>query len=137
MSEKFGISNLKIVVAVGIEMGNVADVMGRTKGAARYFALMSLTDELFALQGCDFSLLDDEIKDLSEVEGTELNSFIAAKFDIASDRLESVIERALTIVKKQADVIIESIDLAKYIKAETTTKEEEVVVEEETVPTES
>lgn len=116
--EKVGIKNLKPVVALAIEMGNVADVMGRTKGVARFMALTALMDEAMAINGVDFKAVKAEIKDLDSAEKDELNAFIAAKFDIASDKLEGIIEEAVDLAADIYDVGAKAIALVKKAKGE-------------------
>ena len=49
---KFGVENLKKVVALGIEIGNVADKFGKAEGTANKIStLMALTDEVLAIPG--------------------------------------------------------------------------------------
>lgn len=116
MNEKLGIVNLKPIVALGFEMGNVGDKMGRTKGAARYLALMDLFDELMGLAKIDFSKVKAEIKDLDASEREELHNFMKAKFDIVDDKLEMAIEEGLKIVEEAYGLVTRSIALAKGLK---------------------
>src|SRR5690606_41545942 len=100
MSEqKFGIENLKPLVSLGIELGNVADKMGRSKGAARFGHLLMLTDEAMALGSVDFSKVKAEIKDLDESEKQQLKDHLKAKFDIVDDKLEVAIESGIDILR--------------------------------------
>lgn len=94
---KIGITNLKPAVALAIEVGNVADVMGRTQGIAKFMALSSLMDEVISINGVDFKKVQEEVKDLDQTELAELHAFIGSKFDIKSDKLEAIIEGAIGI----------------------------------------
>lgn len=114
--EKYGIENLKPLVALGIELGNVGDKVGRTKGAARYLHLMDLFDELTGLAKVDFGKAKEEIKDLDAAEREELHTFMKVKFDIVDDKLEMAIEEGLKIVEEAYGLITRSIDLAKGLK---------------------
>lgn len=116
--EKVGIENLKPIVALGIELGNVADKIGRGKGAARYLPLMDLFDELMALNGVSFAAVKAEIKDLDAGEREELHSFLKVKFDIVDDKLELAIEEGLKIVEEAYGLVVRSINLVKGLKEE-------------------
>jgi hypothetical protein len=114
---KIGITNLKPTVALAVELGNVADVMGRTKGVAKFMALSSLMDEAIAAGSIDFKQVKEEIKDLDASEIAELHSFIGAKFDIKSDKLEATIEGALGIAIDLFELVEKAIALSKAAKA--------------------
>jgi len=112
-----GIKNLKPVLALGIELGNVADKVGRQTGAARYLGLMDLFDELTALGSVDFKEVSKEIKDLDAQEREELHAFLKVKFDIVDDKLEMAIEDGLKIVEEAYGLIKRSQALYKSLKA--------------------
>lgn len=116
--EKKGITNIIPVLFVAIELGNVGDKMGRSKGAARYGHLLQLTDELMGLGAVDFSELKKEIKDLDAQERLELHAKIKEKFDIVDDKLEIAIEKGLELLEMQYQVVEGSIALYKEIKGE-------------------
>lgn len=103
---------------LGFELGNVADKVGRTKGASKYFALVDLFDEVTALGSVDFKLIDDEIKDLDATERETLHQAIKDKFDIVDDKLENAIEEAIAILSEQVKLVERSIKLVKDYKAE-------------------
>lgn len=115
---KVGIQNLKPIVAMAIELGNVGDQIGRAKGVARFMALTALFDEAMALGSVDFKAAQAEIKDLDAAEKAELIAFIDAKFDIVSDKLEVVIEESLEIASELYDVAAKAIALVKKAKGE-------------------
>lgn len=114
---KLGITNLKPVVALSFEAGNVGDKVGRLKGAARYLALMDLFDELMGLAKVDFKMIMAEIKDLDDAETTELHDFIKVKFDIVDDKLEIAIEESIKIAEEMYSLVKRSMALAKSMKA--------------------
>ncbi len=95
--EKLGIDQVKIALALVIEMGNVGDKMGRAKGMARYMHLTSLFDELMALGNMDSAKLKAQLKDIDAAEMTEIKVFLAGKFDIEDNKLEIAIEEGLAI----------------------------------------
>ena len=114
---KLPINDLKPLVALGVEMANVADKIGHTKGPGKYAHLISLFDEVTALGAVNFKNVIPQAKDIDAEEMAELKTFIKEKFDIADDKLESVIEKALDIIQKQAEVVVDTIGLVKIIKA--------------------
>lgn len=114
--EKYGMENLKPIVALALELGNVGDKVGRTKGAARYLHLMDLFDELTGLAKVDFKKVKEEIKDLNAAEREELHTFMKVKFDIVDDKLEMAIEEGLKIIEEAYGLVTRSIELAKGLK---------------------
>jgi len=115
--EKIGVSNLVVLLALAIEVGNVADRVAHTEGtAAKAMHLTALTDELFALPTVNFSKIGTEVKDLDEAERAELYQILKQKFDIVDDRLETVIEGAVGIVIKASALVQEAIALAALLK---------------------
>lgn len=114
---KVGIANILPLILLAVEMGNVADKMGRTKGMARYFKLTELFDEGVAVMGIDIKQAKEEIKDLDEDEKLMIKNAIKEKFDIVDDKLEGVIEKSLDIVDDLFKVIQNSIELFNSLKA--------------------
>lgn len=114
---KYGIANILPLILLGVEMGNVADKIGRTKGMARYFKLTELFDEGVAVMGVDFKQVKEEIKDLDADEKLMIKNAIKEKFDIVDDKLELAIEKSLDIVENLMNVVQSSIDLFKELKA--------------------
>lgn len=90
----------KIVLALLIEMGNVGDAMGRTKGAARFMSVTNLFDELMALSNFSVDELKAELKGMKAEQRAELLAFLQEKLDIADDKLETLIEQSLVVVEK-------------------------------------
>ena len=76
---------------------------------------MLLFDELMAVAGVDFKLLDDEYKDLSQDEKNDIVIFLKAKFDIADDLLESKIEEAFALLLKVEDLVKEIVAFSKSL----------------------
>lgn len=115
--KKYGISNILPLIFLGVEMGNVADKMGRTKGMKRYFYATELLDEAIEIRKVDFSQVRLEIADLDSSEREKIEIAIKEKFNIVDDNLENAIEKAISIVERQVFVITDSIDLYKELKA--------------------
>jgi len=95
--EKYGIEHSKKFLAMLIELGNIADKMGRLKGMARYMHITQLFDEMTAMADFKFAEMKKEIDDYSVEEMAELENFIVEKFNIEKDELEKVIEKAFAI----------------------------------------
>lgn len=118
MPELVGVENIKKLVMLGVEMGNVADKIVQGGGVSRWGALMDLADEAMALTSVDFSKVDDEYKDLSDAEREQILAEVKVKFDIADDKIEGVVEGALGIALKLEGLVKESIALAMSLKEE-------------------
>lgn len=117
VQEKLGIDHLEPIAMMALEVGNVADKMGRSKGMERYFHLTSLFDEMTALSSVDFKKAKAQFKDLDEAEMETLMSKAKPKFDIADDKLEMAIEEGLDIMIDLYSAIDRSIELVKKFKA--------------------
>lgn len=115
--KKYGIKNVLPIVMLGVEMGNIADKMGRTKGMARYMHITSLFDEVMALGSVDFSQVKLELKDLDATERATIEKDIKDKFDIVDKNLEGVIEEAINIIESAVIVITRSVTMVGKIKA--------------------
>lgn len=95
--DKFGIDQVKVVLALIIEAGNVADQFEKARGMARYMTFTSLFDELMAMGNFDKALFIKQIKELSDAEIVQLHGFLKAKFDIVDELLENTIEEGIAI----------------------------------------
>lgn len=116
--QKLGIEDVKPLLAVAIQAGNVADKMGHVDGLpAKVGTLVVLVPDLMALPGVHFDKVLPELKDLDEAEKTELLAFVKEKFDIVDDKLEAVIEGGLGLLIKAQALVSEAIALAKTLKA--------------------
>jgi len=116
MDKKYGIDQLKPLLALAIEVGNVVDKMGHTSGAAKYTSLMSLADEIFALSHVDFKLAKEQIKEVDAAEKAELMEYVKNKFDIVDDKLEGVIEESIDVLIDLEAAIEKAIGLYKNLK---------------------
>lgn len=116
MENQLGTENLKKVVFLALELGNVADRMGRSKGAARYGHLLMLMDEVTTLGSVDFKAVLPEFKDLDASEKATLLAEVKTKFDLENDALEVAIEEGLMILQDGASVVERAINLVKLLK---------------------
>ena len=116
LMEKVGITNLLPIIMFSVEMANVGDKMGRSKGMARYAALTELADEAYALVKVDFKAAKAEFKDLDQGEKGVILDAVKAKFDIVNDELEVAIEEALDVAVYFLDGIPKVTALAKKFK---------------------
>lgn len=117
-TQKLGVSNLLPLIMLGVEMGNVGDKMGRTKGMQRYMHLTALFDEVTALGQVDFKQALAEAKDLDPSETQMIHEQLKVKFDIVDDKLELAIEEGLKIVEEAYGLVNRSITLYKGITKE-------------------
>lgn len=118
--EKYGIENLKKFMALIIEMGNVADQMGRLKGMARYMFITQLFDEMTMMATFSYDQMKKEFEDLSPEEMAELEKFLIGKFNIEKDDLEAVIEKSFVIGLKVFGLIDELNELIRGEKEQET-----------------
>lgn len=110
--------NLLIITLSVVELGNVADKMGRAKGAARYTTLIDLADEAIMLGKVDVHKAKEELQKLKDDAGLK-ESFmkeVKEKLDLVDDDLEVKVEHALSLGVKVYEVVSESISLAKSFK---------------------
>lgn len=117
-TEVFGIENLKKIIALVVEAGNVGDKIGQegSKVWKKWFTVIDLLDECIDLVKCDFKALKSEFSDLSEAEKGEIKEFIKVKFDIHNDKLEYVIEESLLIAMNIEDSVRRAIEMFKNLK---------------------
>jgi len=112
-----GIENLKLMISLPIELGNIADKIGKEKEWKRWLNLIDALDEVVDVLKVDWKQLQQECADLSEAEKAELYKHISEKFDIANDKLEGAIEKSILILVTIASMVKESIDLFRALKA--------------------
>lgn len=96
--EKMGIEELKEVLKFVIEFGEAADKALLDKKFE--ISELALLMGPFMLIGPAFEGLDKvggEIKDLDEAELVELKLFVETELDLANDKVEEIIEKALAI----------------------------------------
>lgn len=116
--EKFGVENLKLIIALPIEIGNVSMKIydSADKSWKRFFSLIETLDEAVDLLKVNWKLIKDEYLDLSEIEKAEIMQTIKQKFDIADDILEEIIEDSFTALFDMESSIKKMINVARKIK---------------------
>lgn len=116
---KLGISNIKTLVLISVELANVIDGVANADGfAAKGQEVFRLADELMLIPNLDVKAAIEEAKDLDSAEKAELHEAVKAKFDIKDDKLEAVIEGGLGLALKLEELVKEGIALAKSLKKE-------------------
>lgn len=120
--EKYGVANLKILIALPIEIGNItgAIIASEDKSWKRYLKIFDLFDEAVDFLKVDWKLLKDEYMDLSEVEKAEIQQSLIDKFDIANDRIESVVENSFSILFDLESVIKKTVALVQAFRSSDT-----------------
>jgi len=95
--EKVGIVDLKEVVGFGLTLGET--IYGVFDGIDAVDA-MNLMELIKRAPGAikDIGLVIPQALDLDDEERAELKAFVEADFDIPSDKIESAIETALSVV---------------------------------------
>ncbi len=92
--------NLKKVVGLVVEMGNVGDRVGRTKDWGQ---LLSLTDEVMALPGVNWSELAVEAE---SVDMPAMVQFVKDKLDLEDDELERKVELSIAAAASVASAVL-------------------------------
>lgn len=98
MNEKMGIDELKDVIRFGISLGESVD-QALADGKFDITELGLLMTPIMQI-GPAFTGIDKvggEIKDLDEAELAELKLFVEEELDLANDKVEEIIEKALGI----------------------------------------
>lgn len=120
MAGQFGVDNLIKVGDVIVEGGHVAEKMINEEGSgmAKAAHMMLMFDELMALPTVDFSLLDDELKELDQADKDKLNAHFKEKLDLEDDEVEEKIEKVFAMALKLEGVVREVIGLVQEFKKE-------------------
>jgi hypothetical protein len=114
---KFGIENLKLLLSVIFSFVTTGDKMGHeTSWPARMTHLFGFFPSLMILSAIKWDLLDDEVKDVDDVERVELIKFIKEKFDIVDDKLEAVLEEGLTLAANIGSMVKTVIGFIERVK---------------------
>ena len=93
---KFGIENLKLLLAFIFAFVKIGDKMGHENNwASRMSHLFGFLPALMTLGAIKWDQLDDEVKDIDDLEKAELVVWSKQKFDIIDDKLEVLIEDGL------------------------------------------
>ena len=119
MGGTHGVEQLKKVLDVLVEGGNVADKMINEQGGLmkRLAHLVSVSDELFALTGLDTDQLKKEWGELDEADRMALKDHMKAKFDLADDVLEAKVEAGLELAAQAGELVVDVVAFAKSLKA--------------------
>lgn len=115
-NKKLGIEDLTKCVMLAVEVGNVADAMGRTKGMAKYGHLMAIMDEMTLMAGVSMANVIAQCKDLDGEERVQLHNAIKLKLDLADEELELVIVEALGLIVDGAALIQRAVRMVKNFK---------------------
>lgn len=94
-----GIENIKLAInAVGSLSAAISALLNGGIGLDDLPAVQAAAADLFNLKDCDFSKLQDELKDLDASEQLEIGQLFALKFDLKDDSLESKIEKGVSVL---------------------------------------
>lgn len=117
MENKFGIENLKRLLAVFCSFVMMGDKMGHENNwSSRMTHLFGFFPSLMDLGSIKWSELDDEVKDVSEDEKSELMLHLKEKFDLVDDKLESLVEEGLDFAAYVGGVVTKAIDYINKVK---------------------
>ena len=111
--------NLKILLAVVIEGGNVAeDILKETSPTKKLMALMPMADEVVALKDLSLDGLKDDVNKfkMDDAAKHEVYAFAKAKFDLDDDILEKKIESSLELIDEGFDFFVKVKSFVKAFK---------------------
>ena len=119
--KKLDYKNVEKLTLAVIALGNIGDQAGHTNNWAMRAqviigGLMANSVKLMNLTNLDFSLIDDEVKDLDAEERKQLIETVKAEFDIVDDKLEEVIEKALEKVVTLGGFVKELMEFVTEVK---------------------
>lgn len=121
MSGNYGIEQIKKILAILVELGNVSEQMVQAKkdgGSTLVIIskLVALGDELYELIGLDFTQLKLEISEIDSADMDDIRAYFIEKFDLSHDEVEGKVEAAIELLDRLGDVIIATIKFAKSFK---------------------
>jgi hypothetical protein len=118
MAEVYGINNIKLLIVLLIELGNIGDAIGRENSSnwKKWLKLLDALPEAVDILKVDWSFLKNEYNDLSDIERAEIKEYIVQKFSIENKNLEGVIEESFSIFMSIGDNIKRSIELFRNLK---------------------
>ena len=104
------IDNLVPLLEFLMELGNVIELVSKTKNFSHFFKLM---DEVLAFQAVNWSEVIPELRDISPEEKDELKKIAFEKFDLENEYIEFVIEEAINIILNAAYLVKRCVELRK------------------------
>jgi len=114
----FGVSEIKKVVALPVEIGNVIpQVAAATSIIGKVRALGSLTDELMDLATLDVPLLGKQWADFTPEERTLVGNWMKDEYDIADDQVEALVELGFDLAVRQVTLGADMVTFAKAVMA--------------------
>jgi len=118
MEEKFGIEHTKKLILFGVGFGE-SITQANADGVINFKDAPIFLKELFKLPGAIKSakFFKDEIMDLSEAEETELKAWFKATFSCPDEKVEEMVEKAISTAIDGYVFVRSTIDLAAAIKA--------------------
>lgn len=111
------LKNVLPVFMLACEIGNVADFMGRTKGAGKYMKLVDLFDEINGVGGVAWAEVMNEFKAMDTAARAELLAEVKAKLDLPDDKVEAKIEEGLALMVELVGTVEKTIAFVKALKA--------------------
>jgi hypothetical protein len=109
MSKK-KINNLIPLIEFLMELGNVIELVSKTKNFSHFFKLM---DEILAFQSIQWEEIIPELRDISPEEKNQLKEVAFKKFDLENDNIEFIIEEAINIILNAGYLIKRCVELRK------------------------
>lgn len=117
--EKLGVDEIKKVLDVVIEGGNVAEDYAKADTVVKkVMALVPMTDELLRLISLSPVALKAQWKDLDDQEREELKEHAKAKYDLDDKNFEALVEEGLDLIDEYLTLINKTMDYSKKFKKE-------------------
>ena len=104
------IDNLVPLLEFLMELGNVIELVSKTKNFTHFFKLM---DEVLAFQAVNWGEVIPVLRDISAEEKDELKKIAFEKFDLGDDNIEFIIEEAINIILNAGYLVKRCVELRK------------------------
>lgn len=109
-----GIENIKKTLGLAIDTAKeIANLSSADSSWSKIQVVMGLSDNVMAVAGIDIAAVKAEYADLDAVEMAALKAYMAAKFDIADDKLEAKIEATFNWLLDVAKILEGGLGLSK------------------------
>lgn len=107
MAEKLGVSEVKDILAVGVQVTKLVSALSDGVGISDLGALLSAAKAVKpAIDAVKSGKLIPELKDLDETEKAELNGYVKVELDdIDESVLGSVVEKAFSVALDLCDLL--------------------------------
>lgn len=118
MAGQYGVEQVGKVLDVVVEAGNVVEDVIKGQGVlGKIMPVGSILDELMALSSLDAAMLKLEAGEIDAADKAALVERFKAKFDLADEHVEALVEEGLQIASSGHDLVVSAIAFAQKVKA--------------------